>query len=151
MNGVHDLLDAYYRLLRQVGNLHTTSGILSAFNLGPLVEQVKQFSAIDLVEGNGKFEALVLLEQLDDVVRGEGVHSADRAVGRAHHRERLARSCLSVCETCSFGSLERLGNQRLHTLLIERLVVSSMLKDIVESEVMLLDVLGEINFLPIQI
>ena len=56
MNGVHDLLDAHHRLLRQVGNLHTTSGILSAFNLGPLVEQVEQFSAIDLVKGNGKLD-----------------------------------------------------------------------------------------------
>ena len=151
MNGVHDFFDASNWSLGQVGNLHTTSRIFSAFNLGPLVEQVKQFSAIDLVEGNGKFEALVLLEQLDDVVRGEGVHSADRAVGRAHHRERLARSSLSVCETCGFRSLERLSDQWLHTLLIERLVVSSMLKDIVEREVMLLDVLGEINFLPEEI
>ena len=64
---------------------------------------------------------------------------------------RLARSCLSVRETCGLRSLERLGDQWLHTLLIERLVVSSMLKDIVESEVMLLDVLGEIDFLPEEI
>ena len=151
MNGVHDLLDVLHSLLRQVGNLHTTSGILSAFNLGPLVEQVEQFSAIDLVKGNRKFEALVLLEQLDDVVRGQGVHSADRAVRRAHHRERLARSSLPVRETCGFGSRERLSNQWLYALLIERLVVSSMLEDIVESEVVLLDVLGEIDLLPAQI
>jgi hypothetical protein len=65
MNDVHDLLDTRHWLLRQVGNLHTTSGILSAFNLGPLVEQVEQFSAIDLVKGNGKLKAFVLLEQLD--------------------------------------------------------------------------------------
>ena len=151
MDGVHDLLDAPHWLLRQVGNLHTTSGILSAFNLGPLVEQVKQFSAIDLVEGNGKLESFVLLKQLDDVVGGERVHSADRADRRTHHRERLARSGLSVGEARGLGSLERLGNQWLHALLVELVVVRSMLEDIVEREVMLLDVLRQIHFLPVEI
>ena len=145
VDGVHNLFDGRHMLLGQVGDLDAPSRIFSALNFGSLVQKIEELAAIDLIKGNKKLQALILVQKLDNVVRCQSVHAADRAVRRTHHGERFARTRLTVGETCGFGTLECLCNKRLHTLIIKSLVVLGMLEHVVECEMVLFDVFGKVD------
>ncbi len=56
---------------------------------------------------------------------------------------------MAVGEASGFGSFEGFNNKGQHTLLIDLIVVHIAVENIIKSEMMLFNILGEINFLSI--
>lgn len=82
----------------------------------PIVKQVVQLAAVDLVEGNHEAQIRVVSHINDDVVGGHQVEPGNFAVVSAHHCESFARTRLTVSEASRVGPVKTVLDQRLHAL-----------------------------------
>jgi hypothetical protein len=101
------LLNIRHWRLAKTHNLDVLFRVLATSQLLPLVEQVEQFPAIDLVETNHQDKVRkVSLLNLHQIMGGQIEESLDALVWRAHHRESFAATRLSVGEARCVGSFK---------------------------------------------
>jgi hypothetical protein len=122
--------------------------VFPAEHLFLAVEEIKKLPAVDFIEGEVQLEVLILIEQVDHIVRREQIQPWDRVIGGAHHGEGLPRASLTVSETCRFGALEGLDHEGEDAFLVNVVVILVTVKGIVECKVMLLDELSQVNLGP---
>mmetsp|Transcript_76420 Transcript_76420/g.168834 ORF Transcript_76420/g.168834 Transcript_76420/m.168834 type:complete len:241 (-) Transcript_76420:137-859(-) len=143
-------------MVLQPSDDHVALGILPRMQDLPVVEQVKELPTIDLVEGNENTQVGILLtgNPSEEILRGQQEDSGDPflwkqvlhlALGRSHHGEGLAAARLAVREASALCLVEHSINHRLHATLVERLVGHILIKSLVEEEIVLLNVLGEVH------
>ena len=83
---------------------------------------------------------------MDNVFGGKQIQSGVASVRRTHHCEGLARTCLSIGETGSFGAFEGFADKGHDAFLIDVLIIRFVPKGIVKREKMLFDVFGQVHF-----
>ena len=103
---LHDRLSTINLHFSQVDNVNLLLSIFSAMNWRSVIEQVKEFTAVNFVKGQVKLQVCVHVQVLNDVVAGKKVQSRDSPITRTHHREGLATTCLSVCKASRLGTFE---------------------------------------------
>lgn len=91
---------------------------------------------------------MYVVQVLEDLLGAQVVQARHAAVHVALHGEGLAGASLAVCETCDFGPQEGAVDEGLDAGVINLLVVGVFVKSVVEVEVALLHVLGEVDLLP---
>lgn len=117
LNGLHKRLHSGHPLLLQAHNIDILPGILPGEQQRPVIQQVIQFTTVDLVEGDP--DAVAQRELFEDVVGGEQVEAGDVVGGVAEHCVGLAAACLPVSETGDLRAGECAVNQRFHGMLVQ--------------------------------
>ena len=69
-------------------------------------------------------------------------------IWRAHHSEGFATACLPIGKAGNFDSFKRLQYEWLDDFSIEHFVGGVFIEYVVEDEVVLFDIAGEIDLLP---
>lgn len=123
-DGGHDILHGLDGLLCETHDIHLLLVILSADQFLPFVEQVVEFPAIDLVEGQVELQVLVHLQKLYHIVGGEDIEPGNCTVTGTHHSESFTRASLSIGKTGGLRPLEGLDDYRQHAVLVYGCVVS---------------------------
>lgn len=103
LDRLHESLHTTHLLFLQPHDIDILLSIFPREEYRPIIQQVVEFAAVDLVEGNPDSEPLVAAQFLEDVVRGEQVQARNVVVGVAQHRVGLAASCLPVREARHLG------------------------------------------------
>ena len=75
-------------------------------HLRSIVQKIKKLAAVNLVEGDVKFQVCVHVEELNYIVRGKQIETRNNAITRAHHCKCFSTTSLSVGKACCFGAFE---------------------------------------------
>ncbi len=96
-----------------------------------------------------QLQVFIGVQQLDHIIGSQQVQTRDRPIRGTHHSECLSRASLPVGKAGGLGPFEGLTDQGKHAFLVDVCVGGLIVEGIIEGEVVLLDELGEIYFLPI--
>ena len=122
-------------------------GIFPNLKLFAKVEQVEQFSTVDLVEGEMDFKGGVeLVSESKNVLGPQVVHAEHPILGIPVHRVGLAGASLSVGETGHLGPLEGKLNQWAYAGRVQLIIGDQVAVRLVELDGVLLYKAGEVYF-----
>jgi len=148
---VHDILDSNTTYLSQVDNVNLLFVVFSALHYFSVVQQILKFATINLVERNSQLKVCIRVQQGNHVICRQQVHAWHGAVCWAHHSEGFATASLTIGEASGLSTFEGLYNERLHTSVVDLLVILICIKRIVKLEVVLLNEFCQVYFAPTRI
>lgn len=134
--------------------------VLSAVNQLSVVQQVIELTAVNLIERDVQAEVLIALQEVADVKGGKQVESWIGPVGGAHHGEGLPTPSLTISKASGIGTMKSAFDQGLDANLINLesklinsdftylIIISLFIKHIVKIEIVLLNVLCQVHFIP---
>lgn len=104
-----------YVELTQPLHIHQLFTIFQQFQFLPIVEEIKEFVALDLLETDLEFKTTVLLQHSQYFLTGEVLESSVAAlfvliislILVSHHSPRLTATCLAIREECHLISLKK--------------------------------------------
>lgn len=95
-----------------------------------------------------ELHSFYVFQIVENLLCCEIVESRHLALHITLHCVRLARTCLPICKTRYFRAFEGISDEGPYRMLVNQLVAGAFVEGVVEGEGRLLDVLGEIHFLP---
>ncbi len=155
LNQLQHVLHRLDAPLAEADNLHLTPGVLQHAQLLLVVQQVKDLARVDLKEAGRHVQVLAPhlrnVQLRKDVPRGQRV-DALRGVLRlpvkvAAHRMGLAAARLPVGEAGGHAALKDGLHQRLRRVLVHQLIVRRLVKGVVKSKALILQVLRQVDLL----
>mmetsp|Transcript_80624 Transcript_80624/g.261295 ORF Transcript_80624/g.261295 Transcript_80624/m.261295 type:complete len:330 (-) Transcript_80624:231-1220(-) len=156
LDDLHELLHVLHGVLLQADDDDVGLGVLAGVQDLPVVQQVEELAAVDLVEGDVDAEVAVLLaaEAPEDVLRrqqedaGRPILLGDALallLVRPHHREGLSAASLPVREARALGTVKDGVDDRPDARAVELLIRDRLVEGLVEEEVVLLNVAREVD------
>lgn len=144
-------------LLVQTDNIDISFVVLSDVEDVSVIEQIVEFAAVDLVEGDVDLQVSILrlnykisylFKQPEDLFSSKVINSRDVFAHIALHCVGLSRTCLAIGEAGNLRSLESILNQRSHRLDIDLLIIWMLVIGKIKVEGSLFKILSQVNFLP---
>mmetsp|Transcript_64337 Transcript_64337/g.104070 ORF Transcript_64337/g.104070 Transcript_64337/m.104070 type:complete len:272 (-) Transcript_64337:223-1038(-) len=155
-NNLHEVLHISDRVLLKPNNDNILLGVLTRMEKLPIIQEIKQLSAVDLVESDEYSEMGVFLaaDQPENVLGGQKKNAGrpllewkpfHQPFWRSHHRERFSTASLPVRKAGALCTLEDSIDDGLHTGSVELLVADCLVEGFIKQEVVLLNILCEVN------
>mmetsp|Transcript_7861 Transcript_7861/g.18347 ORF Transcript_7861/g.18347 Transcript_7861/m.18347 type:complete len:256 (+) Transcript_7861:1124-1891(+) len=152
LNHLHEFSDILNEMFLQSNNDNVGLGVLPCVEELAIVQQVKEFPTIDLIEGyvHTQMAVLLAIQTAKDVLSCKqedawGLILLTLAFGRTHHSEGLPAACLPIRKASTLSLLEHRINDRPYTRAVQALIRCSLVKRLVKEEVVLFDVTSEVH------